>query len=233
MRRLDVPGLPVRGLLQAGLSPRAAVRSAVLSRQHGAWGPDGPRITASWGSRIDRAPTARLELEGPLSLGHWPGGPPSTAPALIQMHPGSTLRVTGWAVVGGGAVIVVGPGATLELEGRPDGTEGVILSTSSRIVCMSHVRIGGGGGLSWEAQVLDTDQHHIAPAGATELPPHTAPVCLGDFVMVGSRASVLKGVTVGEGSVIGTGAVVTRDVPPHSVVAGNPARVVRKGIQWF
>lgn len=233
MARLDRPRLPLRGMVDSGLSPRAAARSALLSSRHGAWGPGGPLISASWGSRIDRDPSARLELGGPLQLGHWPSGPPSAAPALIQMHPGSTLRVTGWAVIAGGAVVVVGPGATLELEGLPDGSEGVILSTDSRVVCMEHVRIGGGGGLSWGAQVLDSDQHHIVAAGDTELQPHTAPVRLGDFVMVASRATVLKGVTVGDGSVIGTGAVVTRDVPAGCLVAGNPAKVVQEGIRWY
>lgn len=44
---------------------------------------------------------------------------------------------------------------------------------------------------------------------------------------IGSNATILCGVTVGEGSIVGAGAVVTHDVPPHTVVAGNPARVIR------
>ncbi len=49
-----------------------------------------------------------------------------------------------------------------------------------------------------------------------------------DRVSIGSGAVILCGVTLGEGSVIGAGAVVTRDVPPYTVVAGNPARVLRR-----
>lgn len=45
---------------------------------------------------------------------------------------------------------------------------------------------------------------------------------------IGSGAVILAGVTVGEGALVGAGSVVTRDVPPHTVVAGNPARVLRK-----
>jgi len=45
---------------------------------------------------------------------------------------------------------------------------------------------------------------------------------------IGSGAVILCGITIGEGAVVGAGSVVTKDVPPHSVVAGNPARVLRK-----
>ena len=51
---------------------------------------------------------------------------------------------------------------------------------------------------------------------------------LGKNVWIGAAAILLPGVTVGDNSVIGAGAVVTRDVPANTVVAGNPARVIRK-----
>lgn len=54
------------------------------------------------------------------------------------------------------------------------------------------------------------------------------PVTIEDDVWIGSHVVVLKGVTIGRAAVIGAGSVVTEDVPPYSVVAGNPARVVRE-----
>jgi acetyltransferase-like isoleucine patch superfamily enzyme len=45
---------------------------------------------------------------------------------------------------------------------------------------------------------------------------------------IGSSATILCGVTIGEGAIIGAGSVVTRNVAPHTVVAGNPARVLKK-----
>ena len=51
---------------------------------------------------------------------------------------------------------------------------------------------------------------------------------VGKGATVGSGSTILGGVTIGEGAIVGAGSVVTKDVPPHSVVAGNPARVLRK-----
>ena len=53
------------------------------------------------------------------------------------------------------------------------------------------------------------------------------PVVIEDDVWVGARAIILPGVTIGQGSVIGAGAVVAKTVPPYSIVVGNPGRVVR------
>ena len=53
------------------------------------------------------------------------------------------------------------------------------------------------------------------------------PVCIGNHVWIGANTVILKGVTIGEGAVVGAGSVVTHDVPALSVVAGNPARVLK------
>lgn len=56
---------------------------------------------------------------------------------------------------------------------------------------------------------------------------YSAPVIINDDVWIGCNAIILKGVTIGKGAVVGAGSVVTKDVPPHAVVVGNPARIVR------
>lgn len=56
------------------------------------------------------------------------------------------------------------------------------------------------------------------------------PVVIEDDVWIGARAILLPGVTIGEGTIVGAGSVVTKSVLPYSIVAGNPARIVRSRV---
>ncbi|MBS0477402.1 MAG: glycosyl transferase family 2, partial [Proteobacteria bacterium] len=60
-----------------------------------------------------------------------------------------------------------------------------------------------------------------------DLPDRAASVTIGDHVWVGAGATILPGVTIGSGAVVAAGSVVTRDVAPFTIVAGNPARFIK------
>ena len=74
--------------------------------------------------------------------------------------------------------------------------------------------------------VIATLNHDLDPAKRGNMTP--APVKIGNKVWIGAHATVLPGVTVGEGAVIAAGAVVTKDVPANTVVAGVPAKPIKK-----
>lgn len=57
---------------------------------------------------------------------------------------------------------------------------------------------------------------------------YARPISVGDNVWIGAQVCVLPGVTIGDGCVIGAGSVVNRDIPPHTLAAGNPCRVIRE-----
>ena len=74
--------------------------------------------------------------------------------------------------------------------------------------------------------VFATVDHNLDPCRRHEL--LTSPIILGRNVWIGSHATILRGVTIGDNSVIAAGAVVTRDVPENAVAGGVPARVIRR-----
>lgn len=75
-----------------------------------------------------------------------------------------------------------------------------------------------------EVQIFDSDFHGLTDRSA----PKRMAVTIGDNVFIGGRAIILKGAVICSDSTIGAGAVVTGEIPPGSVVAGNPAQVVRR-----
>lgn len=89
------------------------------------------------------------------------------------------------------------------------------------------VKIGSGVNIAWDCNILDRDYH------AFESPVEVKkPVVIEDRVWIGARCIILKGVTIGEGSVVAAGSVVTHNVPKGVLVAGNPAKVIRENIKW-
>jgi acetyltransferase-like isoleucine patch superfamily enzyme len=112
--------------------------------------------------------------------------------------------------------------------------------TSAVVLCEEEVRIGNYVVFGWNTTLSDSDFHPLDPAqrvqdaialspipGGVARPPISAkPVVIEDDVWLGAAVVVLKGVTIGAGSWIEPGSVVTSNVPPRSRVAGNPGRVL-------
>jgi acetyltransferase-like isoleucine patch superfamily enzyme len=102
--------------------------------------------------------------------------------------------------------------------------------TGGTICCAESITIGDYVALGANSMVVDTDFHPLTPQArrVDSSAGKTAPVIIEDEVFIGMNCLILKGVSIGQGSVIGANSVVTRDVPPGSIAAGNPARVVRQ-----
>ena len=103
--------------------------------------------------------------------------------------------------------------------------DAALLSPGVRISASDEIRIGSGVMIANGAYITDCDWHTVYDRNARD--PEPKPVIIGDNVWIGDHATILKGVTVGDNTVIGAGSVVVASVPSNVIVAGNPAQVVK------
>jgi maltose O-acetyltransferase len=112
------------------------------------------------------------------------------------------------------------PGGRLEIGERTFINYGVSVFATKSITIGPRCQIGP------YSVILDNAWHQLSPEHRMDRP-DSQPVVIGENVWLASRVVVLPGVTIGDGSVIAAGAVVTTDIPPRSFAAGVPARVIR------
>ena len=127
----------------------------------------------------------------------------------FTVYAGSYIRV-----ISSGSLIIKGNG---------------FLNENCQITCGDRIEIGEGCFIGRDVIIRSYDAHQIRKEGYQVV----APIIIGNHVWIGQRAMILKGVTIGDGAVIAAGAVVTKDVPAHTIVAGVPAKVVEENVEWY
>jgi len=140
---------------------------------------------------------------GPISIGEY---------THVIATPDKRVRLTVWS--------------TLETGGRIDiGSYGLICP-GVRVSAASEIIIGDSVMLAQGAFITDSDWHGVYDRSQSG--GQSVPVRIGRNAWIGDSAIVAKGVTIGDNSIIGAGAVVIRDIPPNVIAAGNPALVVKE-----
>lgn len=112
--------------------------------------------------------------------------------------------------------------------------KGALLDEDTTIICMGQgntVTIDAECMFADKVEIWASDTHLITDLQGNPLNP-SKPVCIEKHVWLGKGVCVMKGVTIGEHSVVGLGSIVTKDIPPHTIAAGNPAKVVKEGVDW-
>jgi acetyltransferase-like isoleucine patch superfamily enzyme len=132
--------------------------------------------------------------------------------ATVISEPEQPVRIGVWGREPGQGRIVIG--------------DCVLISPGCRLSACSEILIGDGVMMANGVYITDSDWHGIYDRIAR--PAEDTPVHIGSNVWLGDHCMILKGVSIGENSVVGAGAVVTKAVPANVIVAGNPARVVRQ-----
>jgi len=122
-----------------------------------------------------------------------------------------------------------------------------VMINGSTFYCTTGITIGNDVLISWGCTIVDSNMHSIVSSErvkelATAKKEYdngtigdnpdiqtikSKPIVIKDKVWIGFNCIIMKGVTIGEGAVIGAGSVVTKDVPDYAVVGGNPAKVIK------
>jgi maltose O-acetyltransferase len=151
----------------------------------------------------------------------------ATAPFSVRLRGRAELSGDGEVVLGEG-VSLNGTLVPIELvtytSGRIEIGDHTFINYGSSIAARASVKIGSYCHLGHYTFVMDNDQHDVVRHWQL---PQSDPVVIEDNVWIGSKAVILPGVRIGSHAVIGAGSIVTKDIPPRCVAAGNPARVLR------
>jgi len=177
--------------------------------------------------------TPELEIE--------PGASANFACARFALAKGSRLVIRAGAItdripralyisVAEGAEVVIGPGAWLRTEIDP---VRIVAFQGARIElgpdaflngchlsAKSKLRVDRGASVGLGTRVFDADQHDLDESHLEKI----SPVSIGEYTWIASGVTVLRGVTIGEHSVVGADSLVTHDIPAHTLAFGRPAR---------
>lgn len=153
------------------------------------------------------------------------GGILNTTGHKDSVRVGDHVIMKGWLIAEGDGKITIG--------------DHTVIQERTIIRSRNNVSIGKYTQISTDVYIEDTDGHPTNPearrqqllaeqhGGASDLPvPWSAPIHIGDDVWIGRRSIIYKGVTIGDAAIVAAGSVVTRNVQPYTVVAGNPARLI-------
>lgn len=172
-------------------------------------------------SMVSYKNTGRLEINGRLDLGFLTNrmNLDPRAKGVLRIYDDGSFLVHGYARIARSCKVYVA--GKLAIGDRS------YINPGTMIFARTSVSIGSGCAISWNCEIIDDDFHHVE--SKTE---SSAPISIGNNVWIGSHTSVLKGVTIGDGAIIGSRSVVTRDVPANCLAVGQPAKVIRHDVQW-
>ena len=138
----------------------------------------------------------------------------------IDLTPRGTLSIGHFLMTQGPLYLKVLDGAELKIGDR------CFFNHNCSITCADQIVIGNGCAIANNVVIVDHD-HELNENGVSEKL-CTGSVMIGNRVWIGANATILSGVSIGEGAVIAAGAVVKHDVPAHTIVGGVPARVLKE-----
>lgn len=180
---------------------------------------------------FDIHPSAEIIIDAPIVYGNNPVRN-MYVPTCLRMEANTTLIIHGGPLtrygngfynLRYGAYIEIVNGGKLVI-GQGAANVGLTIMCAKEVIIGNGVRIGRNVSIrDWNGPHVIIDHHYR----------NHAPVHIENHVWLCSGCTIMPGVTVGEGSVVAANSTVTKDVPPRSLVAGSPARIIKENIEWY
>ncbi|WP_455665453.1 Coenzyme F420 hydrogenase/dehydrogenase, beta subunit C-terminal domain [Phocaeicola sp.] len=171
-------------------------------------------------AKIQLDKNARIVANGTLSIGV-KQVKSSHMETRLLVEEDALLTINGNFTMYAGSFVRIIKGGHLTLN------EGFI-NENVQIICGSSIEIGEGATIGRDVVIRSFDGHTIIQDDYQV----SQPIKIGRHVWIGQGATILKGVTIGEGAIIAAKAVVTQDVPAHTIVGGVPAKVIKENVKW-
>jgi len=182
-------------------------------------------------SVFDIHPSAKIDIKASMLYGNNPVKG-MRIPTCLRMEANTTLEIHDGPLTRYGK----GPynlryGAYIEIVNGGKLTIGQgAANVGLTIMCAKEVTIGNGVRIGRDVSIRDWNGPHVIINNHYR---NHAPVHIGDSVWLCTGCSIMPGVTIGEGSVVAANATVTKDVPPHCLVGGSPAKIIKENIEWY
>lgn len=182
-------------------------------------------------SVFDIHPSAKIDIKAPFLYGNNPVRG-MRMPTCLRMEAGTTLEIHDGPLTRYGKVPYnLRYGAYIEIVNGGKLTIGQgAANVGLTIMCAKEITIGNGVRIGRDVSIRDWNGSHVI---INDHYRNHAPVHIGDRVWLCTGCTIMPGVTIGEGSVVAANATVTKDVPPHSLVGGSPAKVIKENIEWY
>lgn len=176
---------------------------------------------------INVAKSAKINVDGLLTIGRKDKFPKSNLETRIFLGEGATFNILGEFKVDADCEIIVFDGAEFTIHGSK-------LSVSDanaclRVVCGEKIELMSDVGIGRNVTIRDTNgEHYMNTAGYRP----TRPVVIGEKAWLCEACTIMPGVKIGRGGIVGAHSMVTKSVPAHALVSGSPAVVIQENVLW-
>lgn len=171
---------------------------------------------------LDIKKGGKIDVQGTVVIGS-KKFPKSKLETRILVDSNATLKFEGNATIGYGSDIEVFPNATLKIG------EGVVTNIGATIICGERIEIGKTTMLGRHVTIRDNNGGHYMNRSGYK---NSRPIVIGDKVWLCEQCTIMPGVAIGDGAIVGALSYVVAPVKKNTVVSGNPAQVVDEDILW-